>query len=62
MCLFFATVALQVLTIYYRQSKSIRAMSPKVQQMAFLGVYMLELATGGYTLMILGSEEVHFYV
>ena len=35
------TATLQVLTIFYRKTSSIKATSPKVQQLAFLGIYLI---------------------
>ena len=44
------TVVLQTLTIYYRRRKCIRATSPKIQQLAYVGTYLVISAILIYSL------------
>ena len=60
-----STMVVQILIISYRKSKSIRATGPKVQQLAFIGIYMLITALIIYTLIKsvdLGNAHIHFCI
>ena len=47
---FIATALMQILTIYYRKTKAIKATSPNIQQIASIGLHMVIFTTLIYTI------------
>lgn len=58
------TITMQVLTIYYRKNKAIRSTSLNLQQLAYLGTYMIIFSTFIYTLQksVMINDKIYVHL